>query len=103
MRKPTLMEGLKGLKDISGKAAPAEPAAPVTPVTVVTAVTAVTPVAAVAPSRRGKVVISAYFDEAVRQQLAILAVKESRSQAAMLAEALNLLFERYGEAPIARA
>ncbi len=54
-------------------------------------------------NRRGKVVISAYFDPAVRKQLAILAVKEDRSQAAMLAEALNLLFERYGEAPIARA
>ncbi|WP_237482879.1 ribbon-helix-helix domain-containing protein [Lichenibacterium dinghuense] len=55
------------------------------------------------PSRQGKVAISAYFDPAVRKQLAILAVKEDRSQAALLAEALNLLFQQYGEPPIARA
>ena len=55
------------------------------------------------PSRRGKVAVAAYFDPAVRKQLAILAVKEDRSQAALLAEAMNLLFERYGEPPIARA
>jgi hypothetical protein len=57
----------------------------------------------VAPSRVGKVIISAYFDPAVRQQFAILAVKQDRSQAALLAEALNMVFEKYGEPPIARA
>ena len=61
------------------------------------------PPAAQVPSRRGKVVISAYFDPAVRQQLAILAIKQEQSQAAMLADALNLLFEKYGEPPIAKA
>lgn len=60
-------------------------------------------VSAIAPSRQGKVVISAYFDPAVRQQFAIMAVKQNKSQAALLAEALNLLFERHGEPPIARA
>jgi hypothetical protein len=55
------------------------------------------------PSRVGKVIISAYFDPAVRQQFAILAVKQERSQAALLAEALNMVFEKYGEPPIARA
>ena len=55
------------------------------------------------PSRVGKVAISAYFDPVVRQQLAILAVKQNRSQAALLADALNLLFEKYGEPAIARA
>ena len=55
------------------------------------------------PSRRGKVTIAAYFDPAVRKQLAILAVKQEKSQAALLAEALNLLFEQYREPPIARA
>jgi hypothetical protein len=58
---------------------------------------------AMAPSRVGKVAISAYFDPAVRQQLAILAIKENRSQAALMADALNLLFEKYGEPTIARA
>ncbi|OHV14806.1 hypothetical protein BK022_23725 [Methylorubrum extorquens] len=61
------------------------------------------PAAALAPSRKGKVVISGYFDPAVRQQLAILAIKQNRSQAALMADALNLLFERHSEPPIARA
>ncbi len=54
-------------------------------------------------NRRGKVVISAYFDPAVRKQLAILAVEEDQTQAALLAEALNLLFEKHGRSPIAKA
>jgi Antitoxin-like ribbon-helix-helix len=57
----------------------------------------------VPPSRIGKVIISAYFDPVVRQQFAILAVKQDKSQAALMAEALNLVFECYGEPPIARA
>jgi hypothetical protein len=56
-----------------------------------------------APSRKGKVVISGYFDPAVRQQLAILAIKQNRSQAALMADALNMLFEKHSEPPIARA
>ena len=54
-------------------------------------------------NRRGKVVISAYFDPAVRKQLAILSVEEERTQAALLAEALNLLFEKHGRSPIDKA
>jgi Antitoxin-like ribbon-helix-helix len=57
----------------------------------------------VPPSRIGKVIISAYFDPVVRQQFAILAVKQDKSQAALMAEALNMVFEKYGEPPIARA
>jgi hypothetical protein len=57
----------------------------------------------VPPSRVGKVIISAYFDPAVRQQFAILAVKQDKSQAALMAEALNMVFEKYGEPPVARA
>jgi hypothetical protein len=57
----------------------------------------------VPPSRVGKVIISAYFDPVVRQQFAILAVKQDKSQAALMAEALNMVFEKYGEPPIARA
>lgn len=55
------------------------------------------------PSREGKVAISGYFDPAVRKQLQILAVHEDKSMAAMMAEAFNLLFEKYGESPIAKA
>lgn len=86
--------GLHKLKDVAGRAqAPAlVPDAPVNPAA-----------GERAPSRRGKVAVAAYFDPAVRKQLAILAVKEERSQAALLADALNLLFERHGEPPIARA
>ncbi|GJE62023.1 ribbon-helix-helix domain-containing protein [Methylobacterium trifolii] len=84
--------GLSSIKEKSGKA-PAAPEAP-----------AAAPASSQsAPSRKGKVVISAYFDAAVRQQFAILAIKQEKSQAAMMAEALNLLFERHGEPPIAKA
>ncbi len=55
------------------------------------------------PSRQGKVAISGYFDPAVRKQLAIMSVHQDKSQAALLAEALNLLFEKNGQPPIARA
>jgi hypothetical protein len=86
--------GLHKLAEVAGKPVPAAPDDE--------EVTAST-MSSVAPSRRGKVTVAAYFDPAVRKQLAILAVKEDRSQAALLAEALNLLFERYNEPPIARA
>lgn len=89
-KKPSLLEGLNGLKEISGKA-PEVPQAP----------KSVAP--DLPPSRQGKVAISAYFDKAVRQQLAILATREEKSQAALMAEALNLLFEKYGEPTIAKA
>ena len=55
------------------------------------------------PSRVGKVAISAYFDPAVRQQLAIMAARQNKSQAALMAEALNMLFAQYGESQIAKA
>jgi hypothetical protein len=88
--------GLSGIKQASGKA----PAAP-EPQEAAQAVPVVS--AGQVPSRRGKVVISGYFDPAVRQQLGILAIKQNQSQAAMLAEAMNLLFEKYGGPPIAKA
>lgn len=54
-------------------------------------------------NRRGKVVISGYFDPAVRKQLAVLAIEQDATQAGLMAEALNLLFEKYGRSPIAKA
>jgi len=54
-----------------------------------------------APSRQGKKAVTGYFDPAVRQQLAVLAAEEQRSQNDLLAEALNLLFERYDKSPLA--
>jgi hypothetical protein len=91
--------GLGKLKDTSGKAQPtARPASAAAEATVEAA-----PKRFDQANRRGKVVISAYFDPAVRKQLAILAVEEERTQAALLAEALNLLFEKHGRSPIAQA
>ena len=55
-----------------------------------------------APSRLGKKAITGYYDPAVRQQLAILAAEEQRSQNDLIAEALNLLFRQYGKSPIAK-
>jgi antitoxin-like ribbon-helix-helix protein len=53
------------------------------------------------PSRRGKVAITQWVDPAVRKQLARLAIDIDSSQSALVAEALNLLFEKYGQPPIA--
>jgi hypothetical protein len=54
-------------------------------------------------SRLGKVAITQWLDPAVRKQLAQLALDHDKSQAELVAEALNLLFERYGKSPIATA
>ena len=94
-------DGLGGIKKAAGKPEVAKVAEPAT--TPAERISAPAEAAAQPPSRQGKVAISAYFDPAVRKQLAILSVKEDRSQAALLADALNLLFAQYGEPPIARA
>ncbi len=54
-------------------------------------------------SRRGKVAITQWVDPAVRKQLAQLALDHDKSQADLVAEGLNLLFEKYGKSPIALA
>ena len=53
--------------------------------------------------RDGKVNIAGYFDPAVRKQLAMLAIEHETDQVKLMAEALNLLFEKYGRSPIASA
>lgn len=90
--------GLAGLSKAAGREPAPEPAAPAP-----AAAPAREEPQAQPPSRQGKVAISAYFDPAVRKQLAILAVHQDASQAALLAEALNLLFEKHELPPIARA
>lgn len=87
--KPNFAAGLKALRPET---------LPAPPVPVQAAPQTIQP-----PSRAGKVAISAYFDPEVRKQLAIMAARQDKSQAALLAEALNMLFEHYGESPIARA
>jgi hypothetical protein len=54
-------------------------------------------------SRRGKVAITQWVDPAVRKQLAQLGLDHDKTQAELAAEALNLLFEKYGKSPIAAA
>ena len=53
-------------------------------------------------SRIGKVSIGVWVDPAVRKQLAQLALDTDKDQADLIAEGLNLLFERYGKPAIAR-
>lgn len=95
--------GLGKLGEIGGKALPA-PAAVTLPVAVAAEGQGGegdrTPRA---PRRSGKVNIAGYFDPAVRKQLAMLAVERDTDQVKLMAEALNLLFEKYGRSPIASA
>jgi len=53
-------------------------------------------------SRLGKVSIGVWVDPAVRKQLAQLALDTDKDQGDLIAEGLNLLFERYGKPPIAQ-
>jgi hypothetical protein len=57
---------------------------------------------AVQRSRIGKVSIGVWVDPAVRKQLAQLALDTDKDQGDLIAEGLNLLFERYGKPPIAQ-
>lgn len=91
MAKPDFAAGLKKLK-----AAEEPPAPAIQPVQSTQTKTELP------PSREGKVAISGYFDPAVRKQLQILAVRNDTTMVAMMAEAINLLFEKYGESQIAR-
>ncbi len=86
MSKVSFAAGLKGLKPEPKVEAPSPAPAKVEP-----------------PSRTGKVAIAAYFEPEVRKQLAIMAARQEKTQAALMAEALNMLFEHYGESAIARA
>jgi len=85
MTKPSFVDGLKGLQE-------PEPPSPAP-----TERKTIYP-----PVRQNKVIISGYFELPVRQQLAILAARQNKSQLSLLAEALNLLFQKHGESEIAR-
>lgn len=53
------------------------------------------------PSREGKRAIAGHFDPAVSRQLRYLALENDTSVQALLREALNDLFQKYGKPPIA--
>ena len=54
-----------------------------------------------AKARQGKKAISGFYDSAVSKQLRMMALEEDKTVQAMLGEALNLLFEKYGKDAIA--
>ncbi len=53
------------------------------------------------PSRQGAVQIAAFFPEDVRSQLKVVAAEQRRDVQDLLAEALNLIFVKYGKPEIA--
>lgn len=53
------------------------------------------------PSREGKKFIGGHFDPVVSKQLKGIALANDSSIQALLAEAINDLFEKYGKPPIA--
>jgi hypothetical protein len=53
------------------------------------------------PSRKTRQSMTVWQEEAAIKQLRLLAVEQDMSQQELVAEALNLLFSRYGKQPIA--
>ena len=53
------------------------------------------------PSRTGRVGILTYHDPAVAQQLKMLSAEKGIKQQQLMAEALNMLFAKYGKGQIA--
>jgi hypothetical protein len=53
------------------------------------------------PSRRGKKALTGYFDPEVLKQLKVMAAAEDTTIQALLSEALNDLFKKYGKPHIA--
>lgn len=53
------------------------------------------------PDRVGKKQTIFHMPEAAKKQLAILAIEAEQTQQALLSEALNDLFKKYGKQPIA--
>ena len=64
-------------------------------------VTVASPKAWRPPSRQGTVQVAAFFPEEVRAQLKIVAAEQRRDVQDLLAEAINLIFVKYGKPEIA--
>lgn len=54
-----------------------------------------------APSREGKIIVNVATSPEVRAQLKGIAARCKTSSQAIILEAFNLVFEKYGEKPIA--
>jgi hypothetical protein len=55
----------------------------------------------VPPSREGKIIINFAAPPAIRKQIKDIANDQEKSAQALLLEAVNMLFEKYGKKPIA--
>jgi hypothetical protein len=66
-----------------------------------TASATVTAIGTRTPSRIGKKTVAAHFDPAVSKQLKLIGLESDRSTQALLREAINDLFLKYGKNPIA--
>lgn len=55
----------------------------------------------IAPSRKGKRQVAAFFDPAVGRALKMLAAERESTVQACMAEAINDLFAKHGKPPIA--
>ena len=79
-----------------------EPALPATPAS---AAPQAAPVgqgrAALPPSRQGKKALTGYFDPEVLRQLKVMAAADDTTIQALMSEALNDLFKKYGKPHIA--
>lgn len=85
-RENTLKKSLMGMKD--------QPAPQLVEVTTTADTSQV-------PSRRGKKVISGYFDPAASKQLRMMALEQDSTVQALLEEALNDLFKKHEKSAIA--
>jgi len=52
-------------------------------------------------SRDGQTLIGGFFDPLVHKQLKVLAAESSQTQQELIAEALNMIFAKYGKPEIA--
>lgn len=82
------------LQTATREAAPMLKATDSTPATV-------TSIGSRTPSRVGKKTVAAHFDPAVSKQLKQLGLERDSSTQALLREAINDLFTKYGKPPIA--
>ena len=94
MKKPNPL--MAGLAQFDRKASPAPEPAPAPPAASASKITSTRP-----PSRQGAVQIAAFFPEDVRAQLKVVAAEQRRDVQDLLAEALNLIFVKYGKPEIA--
>jgi hypothetical protein len=93
-KKPSLAAALH---EASGR----KPAAADAPPAPAKATTTGEPTSATRPSRQHTKAIGGHFDPAVSRQLRQLALDETTTVQALLAEALNDLFVKYGRKPLA--